>query len=776
MNILRGAPWPLLCVGSLGALVIFMPAGILPLDSVKTLWIVFFVTASLLGTIAITLRDVILDREDNKISLPPRAILLSSVLVILITILSSVLSSHPFKSFLGQGFEVLTGGIIVVSILAFLLSIIHCRSEERSNQFTLGLFIVFSLLSILQIARIFWPGIDFGFLSNETSTILGKWNDLSILAGVISLASVFYVEKSSLNLYTRISAAIVLVFSTIILLITNFEVAWISLALVSASVVMYRIYKNSSTLGNISPLFIAIFIFSAFMYVKGGEIVGYKETEVTLPVQYTLSVAGDTLEKYPFLGSGPNRFLNEYLLSKPEGINKTEYWSLEFLSGSSFITTLIVTTGVLGILAWLFFIVSILRGGLSDRGEDTFSIPIFGTLTFFLWFVLFTYMPSHGILVLTFIITGIFIASLQRSGAFGQNKPLFDSHIFKLSGNDTDIARVKSTVKMIILLIVILSSILFLISYLRKTVALGYFQAGISHLLENVSNSDTNFDDASKFFEKSLTWYENDVYYQALSEVNLLAISSMVRDTEGKVDEETTKKVANLFDRAVYNTRLAVLYDKEDYYNYLSEARASELGSSLLAPGAYENAIESYRNAISKNPNDPSIYLSIARFEAGRKEYSKAKSAIGSALQIKPNYVDAIFLLVQIQIAEGKVSDALTSARVAAEISPNDPNVFFQLGLLRYNSKSYKDAITAFAQAVEISPEYANARYFLGLSYSAIGKYSDGAKHFEILAEANPNSREVADILENLKLGRPAFAGAPLSEPAPEDRLAPPLK
>src|SRR3989338_8177488 len=55
------------------------------------------------------------------------------------------------------------------------------------------------------------------------------------------------------------------------------------------------------------------------------------------------------------VGSGPNQFVGEWLMSKPSAVNQTIFWNTDFNYGVGLIPTFIVTTGLLGIIAWLIF-------------------------------------------------------------------------------------------------------------------------------------------------------------------------------------------------------------------------------------------------------------------------------------------------------------------------------------------------------------------------------------------------------------------------------------
>ena len=117
-----------------------------------------------------------------------------------------------------------------------------------------------------------------------------------------------------------------------------------------------------------------------------------------------------------------------------------------------------------------------------------------------------------------------------------------------------------------------------------------YFQSGIN-LLNLTQNQ--GLDEAKKDFEKALAWSKNDIYYQALSETNILKILSLVKTAQvqaGKAPPaEVVSSISSLIDEALGYTRSAIAIDPTNYYNYVAEARISEVAISLGVQNAYEN-------------------------------------------------------------------------------------------------------------------------------------------------------------------------------------------
>jgi tetratricopeptide (TPR) repeat protein len=200
------------------------------------------------------------------------------------------------------------------------------------------------------------------------------------------------------------------------------------------------------------------------------------------------------------------------------------------------------------------------------------------------------------------------------------------------------------------------------------------------------------------------------------------------------------------------------------------------VAASIKMQNGYENALESYNNAINLNPYNPSLYLSLANFEAKNGKYDEAIRDLGKALQVKSNYLDAVFLLSQIYATKGDLQNAVIAANVAVQLNPQNPVLLFQLGLLKYYAKDYRGSTDAFTEAIKYQSDYANAKYFRGLSLARLGQFEQAIEVFKDLQKSNNNNEEIALILANLQNGRSIFNDEKIPVSTPEKRAGLPVK
>lgn len=719
-----------------------------------------------------------------------RNFLVYSIILLAISIaLSTFTSSNFLKSFIGQGFEISTASFIFLMFATFFL-VSNFAKNDKDTIFSIYITVFASaiILSLFHVLRLF-GGVDFmkfGILSYSTSTFIGKWYDFGIFTGILGLISLFGIKFLTLPKLSRTILYISLVISGLLLLAINYQLLWLAILITTLGLIVYEFFTKTtedkvgikkflSRFSLISVIVLAVSVFGVWnnntITANISKSLHIDQIEILLPWRQTVDIASETAKESPFFGSGPNRFGYQYLKFKPyQDINPTQFWNTEFPSGFSTLSTFAVNQGLVSSVLWLLFLVLFIREGIKsfkrkfdDPRDKFFVIPSF-FIAVFLWIMNAIYMPSHTILFLTFLFTGLFVSSVINK-----------EKVSTLEKINNFYSKTKRFVPYLYILMAVIL-VLWLGLYTKKIIALTYFQSGIKEL-----NITGNLDNVESKFKKAISYDKSDLYYQALSETNILKINNIIKTIQASganttPSKESLEQITTLVKEALDYTKKAQSIDDTNYYNNLEEARVSEVASILKFPNSYDNAKNSYLRAINNNKYNPSIYLSLAKLMASNNDYIGAEQAIGGALQLKQNYTEAVFLLSQIQVSNGQLKDAIVSSKVATQLNPNDQVLFMQLGLLYYNDKDYTSAVTALERAVSIDGQYANARYFLGLSYSKLDRNNDAINQFEELAKTNPDSKEVAFILSNLKAGKSPFTNVePPIDNKPEKRKTLPV-
>ncbi|OHA20046.1 MAG: hypothetical protein A2836_01580 [Candidatus Taylorbacteria bacterium RIFCSPHIGHO2_01_FULL_45_63] len=792
----------LLLGGSVSSL-FFFPSASFPFQFGKGLFI-------FLAVLGAAIMWLIARLKEGRITLPTHFIFGSVILILLINFISSFTSGSLAESLLGSGFDIFASLPLLVLFVFLGLTAVLFRSKNRIFSSYL-IFVVVSaviiLFHVLRLPFLFGPGfLSFGLFTNTVSNLVGKWNDLSIFFALGTVLSLVTLELLSLGFATRFLFYAVFGLALVFLVIVNFTVSWIVLGIFSLVLTVYLVsigYRRVSLLGRtqnaaaeeeenanqktvkkIPVLPLVVFVISLIMLSDSflgmslfgfqfrtqtlGQVISNKlqifQIETRPSWGSTYGIAKTALKKDPLFGVGSNRFVKEWLLSKPAEVNNTVFWSNDFNFGIGVLPTFVVTTGLLGVISWALFFLAFLGLGLKallsspgDRFARYLSVSSFFT-SLMLWVFALLYVPSITVLALAFFFTGLFLAALSeekilkvRTLPFANNPKL-------------------GFVSVLVLIVLLVGSVVLVYIFIKKFSAALNLQKAVAAY--NVAGDIAKTEEG---LIRSVEASPNETAYRFLSELSLIKTNQLLSGGENALgsDEARTKLQGFLGDAQRY-AQAALDLNRENYQNWIASGRVYEILVPLRVDGAYANAKQSYEQALIFNPHNPEIYLMLARLEVANRDNKKARVYIADALKEKNNYTEAIFFLSQIEASEGNLKAAISSVESAALISPNEPVIQFQLGLLKYNSKDYKGAATALERAVALNSVYANAKYFLGLSYEKLGRIKDATAQFEDVKKTNPDNKELDSILKNLKAGRPALANTP--PPEPEKRATLPVK
>ena len=765
--------------GLMGLLpILFLPMLSAPFQFTKT-------ALALTLTLSVFIFFVVARLREGVLSLPYNLVFGALWALPLAYVVSALFAAPNLPmAFLGQRIE--TETVLFIALMALLTTLIPLlvRSKQRILSVYTGLFFSFAILVIYQGLRLM-AGADFlsfDIFTTTTSNLLGKWNDLGIFFGLTAILSLITLEGLRLKMVFQVVLYGVLVLSLFFVALVNFTPIWITLGIFALAFFIYSFFRERlhGATGELTPttalkypkisiLAVVVLAISAvFIFwsaTLGNALANYFEIshlEARPSWASTVDILKGTYAQNAILGSGPNTFVNQWVTFKPSPINSTLFWNVDFSSGIGAIPTAFVNTGILGALLWILFLGSFLVLGvrsllLRPTGEG-FSYYL--TLSSFiasvyLWIFMVFYVPNVVVVVLAFLFTGLFLASLRHQGMLKEKR-------FSFAENPK-----MGFVSVLGLTVLLILSLVGLYVVGQRYVSATQFQRAIVNL-----NMSGNIAEAKEKVSNSLATLEMDTQHQFAAELQIMRLNEIVNSTEGTADDRRQLFQDELA-TAIQHGQRATELRPENYQNWLTLGRVYGSVVPLQIQGAYENAKVAYEKAALLAPHNPQVYLALAELEAVKPDNAAAKEYLNRALTEKNNYTAAVFLLAQIQIADGDLDNALQSVEAATILAPQNPVVFFQLGLLRYNKQDFPGAIAALEAAVKLNDVYANARYFLGLAYFKVGRPADATAQFTKIAELNPDNAEVKTILANLQAGKEPFADTDVQ--APETRPEPPI-
>src|SRR3989344_936278 len=677
------------------------------------------------------------------------------------------------------GFSVETDTVIFVALgfLAFLLSFGFFQTLRTAHLLTRVVFWGLVVASVFQlIAVVFGTGLlTFEAFADRSVNLVGKWNDLGLLVGLLVLMTLTILELSPASGLRRVVTAGFLVVLAVLLGVINFALVWglilgFSLALALVKFISQKKARGQSNdpYANASPSIIPWYALAmsaiAVIFLFLGTSFNTAVTSI-FPVS-SLDVINASHEgsvKEILIGSGPNTFGDVWLAYKPAEVNQTPFWSLDFNVGFSTLLTAFGSVGFLGAVAWLiplFLVLAALiraiRMGVLSR-EERVVATMLGIGALFLVAALVLYVPSQNIILLMLTLCGAAFGFLWRQGRSSSDVPAKPSRLGGLFAGAFALS-------------LMLLSLWGAGAIARRAVAASLVQSSAAALAAG------DYDRGVARAARARGVGENADTLRIGVNAGSLKLEQ-IANTEATAENTAALQAqfATLVQETVDLGQRLVALSGFDYRSHLALARVYELLTALNVQGALESSRTAYEIAATLNPTNPAIALALARLAASQNDLAGAETHITKALTLKTNYTDAMLFVVQLSVAQNDLPNAVNAAFAAAQTAPGVAPIWFQLGLLLYAGGDVANAIPALEQAVILVPDYANAKYFLGLSYAAALRTEEATRQFEDIQRTNPDNAEVQIILGNLRLGKQPFEGVDPPPTPPEERAEAPV-
>ncbi len=166
----------------------------------------------------------------------------------------------------------------------------------------------------------------------------------------------------------------------------------------------------------------------------------------------------------------------------------------------------------------------------------------------------------------------------------------------------------------------------------------------------------------------------------------------------------------NKIEDAVENIEKLLLVDGR-----IEKKSVAALGKILKQEASNETTLSVLELLNIRHPQQASLLLVLARFEANAEKYEKARSTIEQVIQLEPDISDAYLIKAQILAAENKEKEALASIAIAVEKRPEDNRLRLQYARMLVRVKMYDDAWKHFMQLKVALPDNENILLSLGL-------------------------------------------------------------
>lgn len=627
--------------------------------------------------------------KDSKIKI--NTITVGIVLILISYTVSTLFSKNFAVSFWGRDF---TQDSWITIFSLFLITIVISSVFKKGNILNvIWLTLITSgIASLVKIVYLVLPSLpSFGLFYSPLNNLVGKINDLSLFSVVGIVIGLIALNQVKLSVKFKTIIYSIITLNLLVILLVNF---YLSLYLLAGFGAAYSIYKISVTkrFNLFDPIFaivlitVAGIIWGSALNSKISNVLNLNYLEVRPSIESTMFVNIASLNENLLIGTGPATFEVQWPLYKPVEVLQSEFWNLDFRYGHGIIMSFIATVGVVGVIVWSFFILSILFfsiKGILLKTKDLETKFIVNTVSFLniiLWFVAIFYIPTAVVFSLSFIFTGLLIAILSDLKAINNKE---------ISLNDIT---AKSVYALIMVVILILTA-----GIIFRFISHTYFQRSVNEISRT---GDLN--KVKALVEKSVKYNKTDVNYRSLAKANSAIIFNKISSQEELNSDEFNIIIADI----VKNYENAINYDNKNYYNYVDFGNFySDLVSiNFSKEESYKAAMNLYNRAEELKPNNPFISLSKARLEFVNGDLSKSQEILISIIKLKPDYLEAYTALSQIQLESGNETEAVNTINEYLKLFPNNIDAMYQLAIIYVQTEQYEKAIEQFESIYKIQP------------------------------------------------------------------------
>ena len=769
----KAATWAIVLSVAVAAVAMFFPFA-----PVITIPFIFTKVSILAIGVLIALALFILARlTRGNVVIPPPLLLGALWFVPLAYALSMLFSGTSISAaFFGRELESDTVGFVALLALLGSLTALTLRRGKEYRTLFRTLAIAFGIVLVAQVVFIVVAKVS-PTLVASTTNLIGTFPDLGMVAGLGVVISLLALRLLALPSRARTLLYVAGGVSLVLIALVNSPLIWTLVALVALALFIEAIMRHRATNADESDLDgVALLLTDTEGEVRGTESRSLVAPLVTLAIalffliggqtignalvasfgtnlidvrpswQSTFDVGSHTYASSPLFGSGPGTFGEQWLKFRDRTVNDTVFWNIDFVSGIGSIPTSLVTTGIVGVLAWLAFLGLFLWVGLRTLlfrlPQDAFmrfvAVSSFVASLYVLALAVFT-VPGPVVFALGFLFIGTFISSLRHASR----------------ANEWGIVFAKNP--RVGFVIVFALTLLLLGSILAGYVVVERYLASVAYNEGALALSQGDLPKAETALARSVLFAESDRAHQLVAAVGIARMNQIAAD-QGIAPAEAQQAFQAALSGSIQSALTATQLGPNNYQNWAMLGNVYQTVVPLRIEGAYDNSKTAYERAISLNPTSPVLPYIVAQLEIGQGNAAAAETRLIEAINLKRDYTQAIFLLSQLAVQQGRTAEALQAAEAAAYFAPNDPTVLFQVGILRSANGDNNGAIVALSRAVELNPQYANARYFLGVMYAITGNYTNAVTELEAIAALSPeNATAVAADLTALRAGRNPF-------------------
>jgi tetratricopeptide (TPR) repeat protein len=373
---------------------------------------------------------------------------------------------------------------------------------------------------------------------------------------------------------------------------------------------------------------------------------------------------GRTLQGFLF-GNGFGEYLLDFAKFRQASFNANPtLWGLGFIHSSTFVLELLATTGLLGLLSFLFLCFKAIK-------EKPLFVPVIIILA--TAFVLpFTFITLASL----FFLLAVYAALRGLSN----DQKYFDVELelvaFKkgfitfTTGPEKDKGYGKVLSYFVFGIILLLVASLGFVSYDYLSSNITFAKALTA---ANQNNGQLTYDYQNKAIN-SFTGKYNDAYFRVFSQTNLALANSLASSVPqgASPSAQTQQTIYTLVQQSITAGRQATTLSPK---NPLDWQNLATIYRSLIGFGqnADQFAITAQQQAIQLDPVNPQGYITLGGIYYQLGTWDKALAQFQQAASLKPDFPNAYYNIAHTLIQQGDLKGGLAQLQIVKSLETNDP-------------------------------------------------------------------------------------------------------
>lgn len=565
--------------------------------------------------------------------------------------------------------------VVIFAVVCFLSAFFSINRYDAYIAFVPFLFLVFLYFGIVNIVR-----EQKQLLFILASLVIG-----GVLSALISILSFFKVYPLFFLPYTHIQY-----FSTFGALLD--QAIYFALLLPVAGFFAYSFFASMGSRKKVSspfqtpqeakknsfvPLvftvsFIILFIgliVTVILFLKPGQ------SPIILPFPIAMQIAFASISqdaanvmKSFFLGSGIGTFINDFTRYKPASYNMDpNLWAFTFFRSQSYVLEILSTTGVLGLVAFLFLIFRIIK-------EKNFFLPVICAVI-----AAFILPFSFTIITLFFTLLAIFavVRILDAPEKFSEMElylVALKKGLFRMQTEGEHVTQKEKQYSRILpwIFLVVMIAIVGYPTYLAGT----YIASDFVFQQSLVAASQNKAQDMYNLQANSMKIFPyRDIYYRAFSQTNLTLANGLALNAQksGSASAQQQQLIISLIQQAITTARGAATVAPLTSFNWNN---LSSIYRSLIGFGqnADQFTVITLQQAIALDPNNPQQFVELGGVYYQLGNYDEAMRQFQQAIKLKQDYANAYYNLGHALEQKGDYQNALAMYQTVRQLVAKDEN------------------------------------------------------------------------------------------------------